>query len=486
MEVAMASEGQDLRSWITKAESIHELKRIDGAHWNLEIGAIGSLNVKRKDCPALLFDEIVDYPPGYRLLTCPVSTPNRVAITMGLPTGCTDLELLSIMRQKLLEWNKDLYKNPPEIVDESPILENVDSGKDVNMWKFPTPKWHELDGGRYIGTAHAVITKDPESGEINIGTYRIMVHDEKTTTLHVSPGKHGRLDYERWHAKGEACPVAVSFGHHPLFYCVSCIELPRGSEYSFAGAVAGEPIRVIKEEVTGLPVPADSEIVIAGWVPPGKERPEGPFGEYTGYYGSEGKRGTAPVIEVERVYHRNNPILIGLTEDKPPSDATYYRVLTISAMLHNELVQCNVPDVKGVWISREVGGPSLIIVSIKQRYAGHAKQAALLASQLRIGAYMGRYVVVVDEDIDPTNMQEVLWAMCTRSDPENDIDISRRCWSSALDPAIPRTRGAFFNSKAIIDACKPFEWIEEFPKEIRVSPELIDKVRERWGGVLEL
>ncbi|MFH1123745.1 MAG: UbiD family decarboxylase, partial [Pseudomonadota bacterium] len=115
----------DLRDWISKAESINELKRIDGADWDLEIGGIGSLNVKRKDCYALLFDKIKDYPEGRRLLTCSVSTPNRVAITMGLPTGCTDLELLKTMREKLFEWKANVDKYPPEFVKTGPVMENV-------------------------------------------------------------------------------------------------------------------------------------------------------------------------------------------------------------------------------------------------------------------------------------------------------------------------------------------------------------------------
>ncbi|MFH1123744.1 MAG: UbiD family decarboxylase [Pseudomonadota bacterium] len=481
----MSSSILDLREWISMVDSLNELKRIDGAHWDLEIGAIGSLNVKRKDCYALLFDKIKDYPAGRRLLSCSVSTPNRVAVTMGLPTGCTDLELLKIMREKLFEWKANVAKYPPEFVKTGPVMENVDSGKDVDMWKFPTPRWHELDGGRYIGTAHSVITRDPDTGEINLGTYRVMVQDDKTTALHISPGKHGRLHYEKWHARGEACPVAVSVGHHPLFYCASCVEVPVGAEYGFMGAVIGEPVKVIKEEITGLPIPADSEVVFVGHVPPGKTRPEGPFGEWTGYYGAEGMRPQTPIIEVERVYHRNDPILIGTTEDRPPSDATYYRTLMTSSMLYNELVQASVPDVKGVWISQEAGGQTLIIVSIKQRYAGHAKQAALLCSQLRIGAYMGKYVVVVDDDIDPTDTAQVIWAVTTRSEPEKDIDILRRCWSGPLDPAIRKPTNAYFNSRAIIDATKPFEWIDEYPMDIRLSPELEKKIREKWDWVLK-
>jgi UbiD family decarboxylase len=152
-------------------------------------------------------------------------------------------------------------------------------------------------------------------------------------------------------------------------------------------------------------------------------------------------------------------------------------------LLENELAKANVPDVRGVWMS-EVGYQQFVIVSIKQRYAGHAKQAGLLVSQMGRAAHMNRYTIVVDEDIDPTDMQEVLWALCTRSDPERDIDIVRRTRSSPLDPLIRKPAEAFFNSRAIIDACKPYEWIEEFPQVVKYSPELMAKVK--GSGLLDI
>ena len=147
--------------------------------------------------------------------------------------------------------------------------------------------------------------------------------------------------------------------------------------------------------------------------------------------------------------------------------------------MHDYLEKAGVPDVRGVWIS-DIAGPMLVAVSIKQRYAGHARQAAYVASQGNpIGAYMGRYVIVVDEDIDPTNVRDVLWALCTRSDPAKDIDMIRQAWSSALDPIIRKPTKAFFNSRAIIDACRPFDWIEEFPKAISYSPELKAMLKQK-------
>ncbi len=468
----------DLRQWLEKVEALGELKYLDGADWDLEMGAITALNARRRDCPALLFDHIKGYPPGYRVLTGSTSSPRLVGLTLGVGTRYSDLELIKVVREKLPVWEGRFRDYPAHEVREGAVLENVKQGKEVDLLSFPVPKWNELDGGRYVGTADAVITRDPDEGWINVGTYRIQVHDSRTTGILSVPGQHGRVHIQKYHERGQACPIAISVGHHPLVFRIASLEVAAGIEYAFMGAVQGEPMRVIREEITGLPIPADSEMVLAGWCPPGKLRNEGPFGEWTGYYAS----GTepAPVIEVERVYYRNDPIILGSPPNKAPCDASYFGVLLRSAMLHNELERMGVPDVSGVWIS-EIGGRQFITVSIKQRYAGQAKQSALLTTQSRIGSNMGRYVVVVDEDIDPTNTQEVLWAICTRSDPEKDIDILRNCKSNSLDPTIRKPAKAYANSRAIIDACKPFEWKEEFPKEIRIDPELVDRVRKKWA-----
>ena len=473
----------DLRSWLSKVEAREELKHIDGADWNLEIGTISVLHSRSEPCCALLFDKIKDYPKGYRVLTCSVTTLRRLALALNLPETDSGLELVKVMREKLAVWEGTMDKFPPHEVKSGPILENVRSGKDVNLFEFPVPKWHDEDGGRYIGTGDAIITRDPETGEVNLGTYRIMVHDEKTTALYMSPGKHGRIHVEKYHALGKPCPVAMSFGHHPVINRVAGMEVPPGCEYNLIGAIQGEPVRVIKEEITGLPIPADSEIVVVGWCRPGKTRIEGPFGEWTGYYAS--KEREAPIVEVERIYFRNNPILLGAPPTRAPSDGSLFQVIKSSAMTWNALVKSNVPDVRGVWYS-EVGSWQFLVVSIKQRYPGHARQAGFLASQNRPAAYHGRYVVVVDEDIDPSKIEDVMWALCTRSDPQNDIDLVRRAWSTPLDTMIRKPTNAFFNSRGVIDACKPYEWINEFPIAIKTSEESAARVKDKWGSVINL
>jgi len=473
----------DLRGWLAKADQIGRLKRVDGADWDLEIGAISGLNVRKEDGPTLLFDNIKDYPRGFRVLTCSNHTRPLLELTFNLPPSQTTMKLVESMREKVPEWERRLKEFPYDVVKTGPILENIRSGKDVNLLQFPVPRWHERDGGRYIGTGDAIITQDPETGDINLGTYRVMVHDEKTTAIYISPGKHGRMHYEKYHSLGKPCPVAMSFGHHPLIFRAAATEVPFGSEYQFVGAVNGKSVQVIEEEITGLPIPADSEIVAVGWIPPGKTKMEGPFGEWTGYYASNER--PTPVVEVERIYFRNEPILMGAPPFRPPYETTLFIIVKGSAILWNSLVKSGVPDIKGVWMS-EVGHQQLVIVSLKQRYPGHARQAALLACQNRPAAYHGRYVIVVDEDIDPSDIRQVLWAVCTRSDPEKDIEILRGLWSTPLDTMIRKPTTSYVNSRAIIDACKPYDWINEFPQDLKIDAQLEEKTRNKWGPLIGL
>ncbi len=163
----------DLRDWLEEVDKMGELKKIDGADWDLEVGCITGLNAKRKDSYALLFDSIKGYPSGFRVITGSLGTPSRVALAFNLSTTYSSAELMEALRQKLVIAESNLTKFPTEVVKTGPVLENVHSGDDIDLFKFPAPKWHEQDGGRYIGTGCAVVTRDPDTGKINLGTYRI-------------------------------------------------------------------------------------------------------------------------------------------------------------------------------------------------------------------------------------------------------------------------------------------------------------------------
>jgi 4-hydroxy-3-polyprenylbenzoate decarboxylase len=469
-----------LRQYVEEVEKLGELRFISGAHWDLEIGRITTILCQREDAPVVLFDQIGDYPRGYRVMVNAVGSRRTLALCLGIPYLESNIESLKLWREKL----KTLKPIPPKVVADGPVLENVLEGKDVDLWKFPVPKWNNLDGGRFIGTGSVVILRDPDEGWVNLGTYRIMVHDESRAGLYIVPGRHGAIIREKYFARGKACKVAVSCGQDPQLFLVSSMEIPyRMPEYDFTGGLKGEAIEVIESDYSGLPIPARAEIVIEGDTSSVETMEEGPFGEWPGYYGSGAS--PAPIIKVKRILHRNNPIILGRPPGKPPWSPNRVTNFNRSAMLWREMEAAGVPDIRGVWCHPSAGGRMFIIVSIKQRYPGHARQAGLLASGCQAGGNLGRYTVVVDEDIDPSNTDELLWALSSRSDPASDIEIIRRCWSTPLDPLL-RKGAPSLNTRAIIDACRPYEWMDEFPPVVGFPPEELDDTLEKWGDQLKM
>jgi 4-hydroxy-3-polyprenylbenzoate decarboxylase len=470
---------RDLRDWLERVEGLGELQRVPGVHWDLEMGAVAEMiyHARPDNPPAILFEDIPGYPKGYRVLSGMTNSPRRLALTLGLPTPDHPLDVVRAYRDRMGRF--ELIG--AAFVERGSVLENVDRDQEVDLLKFPAPMLHELDGGRYIGTGDLVIMRDPEDDWVNIGTYRVMVHDKNTVGLWMSPGKHGRLIREKYFAKGEPCPVLISIGHDPLLFLSSGNEVAYGtSEFAHAGGHRGVPFEVVAGEVSGLPVPAQAEIVLEGEILAEDHRPEGPFGEWTGYYASSVR--ADPVVRVRRVYYRNDPILTMARPGRPPSDYSLSKCVIKSAMIWDQVESAGLPGVQGVWCHEAGGGRLFNVISIKQAYPGHAKQAAMLAANCHAGNYLGRYVIVVDEDIDPTNTFDIIWAISTRSDPVEDIDFIRRAWSGALDPR--KKLGDNFNSRAIIDACRPFDWKDEFPPVAESSPELRDKTLRKWGHLL--
>jgi 4-hydroxy-3-polyprenylbenzoate decarboxylase len=170
------------------------------------------------------------------------------------------------------------------------------------------------------------------------------------------------------------------------------------------------------------------------------------------------------------------------TPMRPPSDFSYSKCVMKAGMIWDEVERAGVSGVKGVWCHEAGGARMFNVIAIKQAYAGHSKQAAMAAASCQSGSYLGRFVTVVDDDIDPTNLFEVLWAMCTRCDPAEDIDIIRKMWSGPLDPRIPR--GTTWNSRAVIDACRPYEMLKDFPPVARATPELRSRIEAKFRDVL--
>src|SRR5216117_1610452 len=276
-------EYRDLRDWIERVRDLGELRDVRGATWEEDIGRVTEMLHHTDDSPAVLFDDIPGYPKGFRILANANATRSRLALTLGLPV---DIERRPLM-DRFLTLTEQGRALPPRVVKDGPVMENVLRGDDVDVLKFPSPQWHPLDGGRYLGTGVVDILKDPDSDWVNLGTYRVMVHDSKRVGVYISPGKHGRQHRDKWFARKEKMPLAFCAGGDPLLFLAACTEIPYGTtEYDWAGGILGQPYEVVIDPVTKLPIPAAAEIVLVGFLHHDRLAPEGPFGEWTGYYAS--------------------------------------------------------------------------------------------------------------------------------------------------------------------------------------------------------
>jgi UbiD family decarboxylase len=461
----------DLREYISTIEKLGELTVIPGANPHLEIGAITEVASFRKKCPAVLFDSIPGFEKGYRVLTNFLSNRTRERLVFGVANNLSDPEAVLYWKNRLKEFT------PVEPVESqnAPVKENILRESDVDLGRFPWPKWHQRDGGPYI-CATSCVTRDPESGYINVGSYRFMLLGKNRIVAHIGSGHHGDVIRKKYWAKGKSCPIAISLGQEPSLLVAAGTNLSWGvSEYGFAGWMRGGPVEITGGVVTDLPIPASAEVIFEGEMPPPEEGTdiEGPFGEFSGYYGGGAR--PAPVTVVKSILYRNNPIILG----SPPFLGSSRGVLSSRGILvWNELEALGIPDIKAVNYSW-----GMCIISLKQAYPGHAMRAAHGAMGGTAG-YHGRFVIVVDDDIDPYNLEQVLWAIATRCDPETSLDVCRRIWSYKIDPRLPKPKkevADYTGSVAIIDACRPYHWINEFPATTQISEELLKETSEKWG-----
>ncbi|MCG6876795.1 MAG: UbiD family decarboxylase [Betaproteobacteria bacterium] len=467
---------QDLRLWLRQTAEKGELVTLRGVHWRVEIGAVADLVGKQADSPALLFDDIPDYPKGYRVLVNALGTPGRVAHAGGLPAELPTLEVVA-------EWKRrygSLQLVPHHTGSAGPILDCRQEGNQVDLYRFPSPQWRAGDGGRYIGTGTLCVTRDPETGAANVGTARVMVHDARHVFYRVSSGKDSRRHFEAWQRAGRAMPIAICCGQHPSLLIVGGLNIPYGTcEYDVWGGLAGEPLETVQTPLHGLPVPAHAELVLEGEVLCDQLAAEGPFGEWSGYYSREARQ--EPLIRVQAVHHREQPIILGVGTARPPSELMTFWSIFRSALLWDQLEKAGVGPIRGVWCHPAAGTRLFIVVALEQRHPGHARQSLMAAAALPAGAYMGRYLVAVDADIDPTNIDDVLWAMSTRSDPARDVDLIRGAWGGPLDPAVG-AEGGGLNSRMLIDACRPFGAAASHFRVAGYSDEERARARTLWAA----
>jgi 4-hydroxy-3-polyprenylbenzoate decarboxylase len=466
----------DLREFLDIAKERGEVVVVRGADPHLEMGALYELSLKRLYPPVLLFEEIKGYPPNFRVATNVRTSP--------LLVGNLDLEAVKQLRKQRQRGIKNSI--PPQEVNVGPVLSNIQRDADVKVLSFPAPKWHPLDGGGYIGTECLIINKDPDSDWVNVGTYRVMVQDDTTLSVFIEPGKHGDIIRRKYWDRGKPCPIVICVGQAPVLGNIAGSPSGQGvSELAQAGGRIGQAIRVVRGEVTGLPFPADAELVFEGFMhsPEVESRVEGPFAEWTGYYASDSR--PEPVVKVSRVYHRDDLIVLGQPPAKPTYPGRQFNLISIAA-LWDALEAAGVPEIKGVWKLRGGGTRFINVISIRQAHAGHAKFAGM-ASIGSVGAFMGRITIIVDDDIDITDTAEVMWALATRWDPRTQTDIIDNCWTGNLDPTLSpekRASGDLTNSCIVIYAVRPFHWKDEYPKVNTFEASELEKVRRKWEDKL--
>jgi 4-hydroxy-3-polyprenylbenzoate decarboxylase len=443
-------------------------------NWNLEAAAI-MRRCNERQGPVPLFENITDY-PGYRLTSDLLSTFPRFALALGLQPHSPYGQIVS-------EYNRRSENAiAPVRVKTGSCKDNIRTGNDVDLFKLPVPMIHEGDGGRYIGTLNVGVVKDPESSWVNWGIYRIMVHDANTAGIFMQPGQHGDSIYQKYEKLNKPMPFAAFIGGDPLVYVGAATGLPYGiSEANVVGGLRGQPLELVKCETSDLEVPAESEIIIEGEILPKVRKDEGPFGEYTGYQTRDVF--PRPVIRVNTITYRDKPILTVDAEGTPVVMDHIIASVTRSGEIKKALLSDGLP-VTEVYIPPDSANHMIIIGVQKTRYPVAFKIAACVWAN-KSGHHIP-HVFVVDEDVDPTNMAEVVHAFSTKCHPKRGITVVENAFVSQLTPFLdPDERKSFRGAFALYDCTWPVNWNPDhipirasfktiYPKEIQ------ERVLSKW------
>lgn len=472
---------RDLRDWLSLVHKRQDLKTISApVDPNEELAAITFMATQvDENAPALLFDNLVGDQRGCRVLANMLgASKDRFALAMGLDPALSIREMVLGARTIMVR------RMPPVMIEKStaPVNEVVVRGDDVDMTAFPSLRFWPGDGGPYIGTGDITLTRPPDSQRINVGCYRQMVHGPKRIGMYCSPGKHARLDREAWWRAGKPCEVVAAYGIDPVLFMLGSMSFSSElSELDVAGGVMGTSIELTEAEYVSLPIPAHAELVIEGLLYPDDSELEGPLGEFTGYYGNE--RAVQPVIQVKAIHHRRNPIITAAVMARHPSSeiGTGFSIMR-SARVLDDLERIGIPGIQAVYMTpAAIGGYGMMVISMKQRYAGHVAQALAVAAQCPAAAFFTKWIIAVDDDVDPTDLNQVLWALSTRCNPIDDFEFMRRTWSSPLDTAQYPPELRPYGSKVLIDACKPHRHIQHFPQQTLLRKKTYDRVKNRWA-----
>ncbi|WP_017727552.1 UbiD family decarboxylase [Halalkalibacterium ligniniphilum] len=464
---------KDLREYLETLKKHEKLKVIDkevDKDWEISaVGRVAFQSINQKDRPALMFTNVKGY-----------NTP----VVFGILGGSREIYSLALgtTEDKIQEKWAEAQQRPiePNIVQTGPVKENILKGDEIDVFKFPVPTWtREHDPAPYL-TSPFIFTKDPETGEQNVGTYRVQLKEKNKLGVWVNFVQHARKHVEMYDERNEPTPVAIVLGTDPTIGLCSVARTVYGlDEVAVAGGLRGEAVDLVKCETVDLHVPATAEIVIEGYFRPNELEIEGPFGEYPGYMGP---KAMSYVMDVTCITHRNDPIYQAFLSQMPPSESSMIRSIGREAAIYKTLVKDLRLPVKDVHLLEAGGAAAYLAISMKKEHEGQVRQVMLGAWS--VDPTLAKFCVVVDEDIDIRDQFMLNWALSWRVQPHKDIFIVEDMPAVRLDPSqaadevtqLDKSRRT--SSKMGIDATKK----HQFPAIAMPPEEDLKKVRSNWGS----
>ena len=477
---------RDLHEFVAYLERRKQLKRIKTpVSADLEITEITDRVSKSRDKNyALLFENVQGF--DIPVLINAMGSEERMSWALGL-NNLNELRdrMAGLVKPEVPEGIFDKFRKlgelsevvryRPKTVESGPCQELVLTGDQVDLGKLPILKCWPQDGGRYI-TLPMVISRDPVKGIRNVGMYRLQVYDRNTVGMHWQIHKGGTEHQREALRQGaQRLEVAVAIGSDPASIYAGSAPLPPGiDEIMFAGWLKHDRVEMVKCKTIDLEVPANAEIVLEGYVDPGEQRLEGPFGDHTGYYSLADQY---PVMHVTAITRRWRPIYATTIVGHPPQEDYWLGKATERLFL--PLMQLVVPEIVDVNMPAEGVFHNVVVVSIKKRFPGQARKVMYGLWGLMLLS-LSKFVIVVDADVDVQDLGEVLFHVGSNVDPRRDTVVVE----GPLD-ALDHSADHFaYGTKMGIDATRKDPALDRFPREwpedIKMAPEIVELVDRKW------
>jgi 4-hydroxy-3-polyprenylbenzoate decarboxylase len=472
-----------LHEYIDTLESIGKLHRVKTeVDTNLEIAEIMRRMMYSGNSPAILFENVKGY--DIPVLGNAFGTMDLLKTALNLSdfreigkriTDLTKLKIPSNLfdKLKMLPRLSELGEFAPKYVESGAVTEIIEKEK-ANLYSLPILKSFPDDAGKFI-TFGLTITKHPETGIRNIGVYRIQIVNEKKGIMHWQTHKRGAQHYEIMKEYCKPIETAIVIGTDPSTIFSGIAPVPEGMDkFFFSGIVRKKGVKLVKCKTVDLEIPANSEIVLEGYVDPNEMRTEGPFGDHTGFYTPPDPY---PTFNLTCMMRRKNPIYLTTVVGKPVLEDAYIGKVIEQSFL--PLIQMFQPEVTDFSMPASGWFQGLAIISIKKRYPGQAKKVMLgLWGMGQLS--LTKIFVVVDHDINVHDINEVIWAITTKSDPKRDILIIDNTPTDTLDPASPILN---LGSKMGIDATtktKEEGFMRDIQKPVEVDNDTKVLVDKKW------